>query len=195
MGEIQKLLHFRNQIEYINYIGVSQRCNMLFNRAKRQSKRGNVVDCAALLAQLWEMVDSHDRSLYVPFYQKNDDNEQVESFDIRNPIILNSDNNGSINNRKMVELTTNELLLIMRDAHLGYVNYLVNETRNIGNRDQDKILLRRNKEIADKRLLTLVYQNIENIKHYAKRYSIYDETIKQQLKDIWAQKESLYRQN
>ena len=210
VGEMDEILSFRHQIDYINYIGLTQRCNTLFNRAQRKARNGDVVDAAAVLAELWEVLHQSRQSIFVPF------DSVMESNVVNNEIGYNSSNNPMFNqfeanksnqtrrkvatmgkfaneknkDSKMIELTDYELLKIMRNAHLGYINYLITETRNVGKRAEDKIVYLKYQTSANKRFLTMVYQNIENTKNYAKKYQLYDDKLKKELKQLWNQKES-----
>ncbi|ETO27963.1 hypothetical protein RFI_09172 [Reticulomyxa filosa] len=62
---VQNTLHFRSLIDYINHVGICNRCVNLINRAKRYAKHGSIQECANTLADLWETIDAHPFPIFL----------------------------------------------------------------------------------------------------------------------------------
>eukprot|EP01084_Bolivina_argentea_P153234 267185_1 len=156
------MIKFENQLDYIRHLCVIKRCEKIYFRAIRYAQKGNVEKCAGLLAELWE---------------------HVCKYDVGAIIIANKDD-------KKYKLEEDDLLSVMKLCHRNYVQYLINSAKQIGDKVDRKGMKNDMIVDANRKLLTMVWKNLENARLYAEKYNVFEQDVKNELKNVWKQKET-----
>eukprot|EP01083_Nonionella_stella_P273259 926896_1 len=156
----QGVITFENQLDYIRHLCVIRRCEKIYQRGMRHAQKGNVQQCADVLAELWE---------YVCAYEVG-------------PIII-GDGEGNT-----YKLTEEDLYRVMRSCHSNYVQYLINCAKTIGNHIDRKGLKKERETDMHRSLMGMVWKNLENARLYAEKYNIFDDEFKNEVKQVWKQK-------
>ena len=156
----EKVLRFENQLDYIRHVGVIRRCEKLYGRATRHAQKGNVKQCAQILAELWEYVNNYT----MPVTIQNENGQQYE-------------------------LEADDLTNTMKLCHTQYAKYLINAAKRIGEQvDRTDINELKMKEI-NKRLLNMVQSNLEKAKVYAEKYRVFED-VSNELQTVWTAKKA-----
>merc|ERR1712228_88418 len=161
-NESSEMIEFENQLDYIRHVCVIRRCEKLYFRAIRHSQKGNVAECAQILAELWE---------YVCCYEM--------------PIIIKNDNG------QMHKMQEDDLLIIMKLCHRNYAQYLIDSAKNIGDKVDRNGINKMMINDMNKKLLNMVWKNLENARIYAEKYNVLND-IKDELKTAWQLKQTQF---
>ena len=156
-----KMIQFENQLDYIRHVCVIRRCEKLYFRAIRHAQKGNVQECGQILAELWEYVCNYEM-----------------------PIII-ADGEGTHHHRMQEE----DLYAIMKVCHRNYAQYLINTAKDIGDKVDRRGINKMMIADMNKKLLNMVWKNLENARIYAEKYDVLQE-IERELKTTWQAKQT-----
>ena len=160
----ERVIKFENQLDYIRHVCVVRRCEKIYFRGMRHAEKGNVQECAEILAELWEYVCNYEMPV----------------------IIANED---GVKHR----LQENDLMDVMRICHKQYARYLINAASRIGDEVDKNDINKLMEKNMNKTLLNLVYKNLEKARIYAEKYNVFGDDVKSELQGVWKTKEAEFR--
>jgi len=163
-GNVREI-EFSNQLDYIRHLCVVRRCEKVYHRALRHAQKGNVTQCAQILAELWEYAENYDYPVMIAdlAHHKHD---------------------------QPWRLTPNELHAIMRLCHSQYAKYLIEAGQRVGEKVDLQGMNKMRMDEVNQKLLHLVHDNLEKARVYAEKFGVLNEDIQMLLNKVWMEKKN-----